>query len=493
MSETLRRARAYEEEHLPQVPAELLPHYHVTGGVGWINDPNGFSLYKGEYHLFFQYNPYDTQWASMHWGHMKTKDFIRWERLPCALAPDEEYDRDGCFSGSAVELPDGRHLLIYTGVRKNRNGIGEEDEFQTQCLAVGDGVDYEKYDGNPVIDAALLPEGGSARDFRDPKIWRENGRFYVVAGDRCPDGSGAILLFESEDALRWRYVGTLAASGNRHGRMWECPDFFRLDGVHVLLTSPQEMKAEGLEFIYGNTTLCLIGQLDRERCELRREHTQTIDYGLDFYAPQTLETADGRRVMIAWMQYWNSVDIRPREDLPFFGQMTVPRELRVRDGRLIQNPVRELQAYRGARVSRIDVPVNGGMTLPGVSGRCLDMTVEIRPEGDAMYRSFTVWTAEGEGYGTSIRYDPAKGTVLVDRRRSGFPAEVQNEREFAVRDVGGVLRLRILLDRYSLELFVNDGEQAAAFALFAPEEADGIRFEADGAVRMDLDKYDLTF
>ena len=493
MSETLRKARAYEEERLPHVPAELLPHYHVTGGVGWINDPNGFSLYKGEYHLFFQYYPYDTKWASMHWGHVKTKNFLRWERLPCALAPDEDYDRDGCFSGSAIELSDGRHMLIYTGVRKNRDGGGEEDEFQTQCLAFGDGVDYEKYAGNPVITAELLPEGGSARDFRDPKIWQENGRYYVVAGDRCPDGSGAILLYESEDALCWRYVGTLAASGNRHGRMWECPDFFRLDGKHVLLTSPQEMKAEGLEFIYGNTTLCLIGQLDRERCELIREHTQTIDYGLDFYAPQTVETADGRRVMIAWMQYWNSVDIRPREGLPFFGQMTVPRELRVRDGRLIQNPVRELQAYRGARVSRIDVPVSGELTLPGVRGRCLDMTVDIRPGSGEMYRGFTVWTAEGGEYGTSIRYDPAKSTVLVDRRRSGFPAEVQNEREFVVRENGGVLRLRILLDRYSLELFVNDGEQAATFTVFAPEEADGIRFEADGEVRMDIDKYELRF
>jgi beta-fructofuranosidase len=314
-----------------------------------------------------------------------------------------------------------------------------------------------------------------------------------VAGDRTPDGSGAILLFESDDALRWRYAGTLAASGNRHGRMWECPDFFRLDGKHVLLTSPQEMKAEGLEFIYGNTTLCLIGAFDRERCRLLREHTQTIDYGLDFYAPQTVETADGRRVMIAWMQYWNSVDVRPREDLPFFGQMTMPRELRVRDGRLIQNPVRELMAYRGARVSRIDVPVSGGLTLPGVSGRCLDMTAEIRPGADGAYRAFTIHVAEGGGFDTSIRYEPARGTVLVDRSRSGFPPEIQNTREFAVRDLGGCIRLRILLDRYSLELFVNDGEQAAAFTLFAPEDADGIRFEADGEARMDIDKYDLVF
>ena len=106
-SDKLLRARAYEEERLPAVPADLLPRYHLTGSVGWINDPNGFSLYKNEYHLFFQYNPYDVKWDTMHWGHVKTRDFIRWQRLPLALAPDEGYDASGCFSGSAIELPDG--------------------------------------------------------------------------------------------------------------------------------------------------------------------------------------------------------------------------------------------------------------------------------------------------------------------------------------------------------------------------------------------------
>ncbi|MBQ6404319.1 MAG: glycoside hydrolase family 32 protein, partial [Oscillospiraceae bacterium] len=310
-TDLLRRAREHEKAHLAAVSPAALPHWHVTGGVGWINDPNGFSLYKGEYHLFFQYNPYDTVWDTMHWGHVKTRDFIRWERLPAALAPDAPYDESGCFSGSGIELDDGRHLLVYTGVHKEQAPDGTEREFQTQCVAIGDGVDYEKYAGNPVITGADLPEGGSARDFRDPKIWREDGKFYLVAGDRCPDGSGAILLYESEDALHWHYAGTLAESSNRYGRMWECPDFFELDGTHVLLTSPQEMRSEGLEFIDGNTTLCLIGQYDKARRRLLRQHEQTIDYGLDFYAPQTTLTADGRRVMIAWMQYWNSVDYRP--------------------------------------------------------------------------------------------------------------------------------------------------------------------------------------
>lgn len=489
-SDKLRRGRAYEKEHLPAAAENLLPHYHLTGGVGWINDPNGFSLYQGEYHLFFQYNPYDVKWDTMHWGHVKTGDFIRWQRLPLALAPDEEYDSSGCFSGSALQLPDGRHLLMYTGVRKQG-----ETEFQTQCLALGDGVDYQKYACNPVITAAALPAGGSSRDFRDPRIWQENGRFFAVVGNRCPDGSGAILLYQSDDAFTWRFASVLARSENHYGRMWECPDFFPLDGRQVLLVSPQEMKSGSLEFIDGNTTLCLIGSYDSGSFRFRPEREQTIDYGLDFYAPQTVAAADGRRVMIAWMQYWNSVDYRPPQDLPFFGQMTVPRELRVRQGRLIQNPVRELENYRGAAAAYRDVPLRDGeLELAGVRGRCLDLTVLVRPwDSGGAFGSFTVTAAAGAGYRTRIVCRPDKSTITVDRSSSGLPDTILNRREFSVRFPEGRLKLRLLLDRYSLELFVNDGEQAAAFVVFSPEEADGISFAAEGSLLLDVDKYDLEF
>ena len=482
----LSRARGYETEHLSGTAESLLPRFHVTGGIGWINDPNGFSLYRGEYHLFYQYNPYDIHWDTMHWGHVKTRDFIRWERLPCALAPDQSYDKDGCFSGSAVELRDGRHLLIYTGVSKTDDG----DEYQTQCLAFGDGTEYEKYAQNPVIGTELLPEGGSHVHFRDPKIWQDGDRFFVVAGNLSADGSGEVLLFESDDVLNWRRVGTVAASQNRLGRMWECPDLFKLDGKDVLLVSPQEMCTEGMEFLYGNTTLCLIGKLNEDG-SLTRETEQTIDYGLDFYAPQTTLTADGRRVMIAWMQYWNSVEIRPVKDLPFFGQMTLPRELNVKNGRLIQNPVRELETYRSGKVAYQNMTVNGRTEFPDVKGRCVDLTVSIRPDGSSVYKSFTVNIAEGNGYAATVCFSSETGTVLVDRSRAGWPDKVLNQREFAVRDREGEIKLRFILDRYSFELFVNDGEQAASFAIFSPEEADGISFETQGEAVVDIEQYTL--
>ena len=486
LSDLLSRARAYEAEHLPAAPSALLPCFHVTAGVGWLNDPNGFSLYRGEYHLFFQYYPYDVHWSDMHWGHVKTRDFIRWEHLPCAMAPDRDYDRKGCFSGSATVLADGRHLLMYTGVSQT-----DEGERQTQCLAFGDGLDYEKYAGNPVIGAEQLPPGGSPVHFRDPKIWQTDDGFCAVAGNLCADGNGAVLLFKSPDALHWQLAGKVASSDNRFGRMWECPDLFKLDGSDVLLVSPQEVKGDDFSFLYGNTTLCLIGKLGPDNA-LTRETEQTIDYGLDFYAPQTLLTDDGRRVMIAWMQYWNSVEVRPVQTLPFFGQMTLPRELRVRNGRLIQTPVRELEGYRGAHTAYSGVAVGERTELSGVSGRCIDMTVRVRPRDGAPLKRFTVNVAEGEGYVTAVHFTPANSTVLVDRSKSGFPADVMNRKAFPVGN-GEAISLRIILDRYSMELFVNDGEQAASFALYAPASADQISFSAVGAAEADVEHYQLEF
>ena len=491
ISETLKKAREFEERYLP-VPDRNTPHFHVTGGIGWINDPNGFSVYRGEYHLFFQYYPYDLKWGPMHWGHVKTRDFIRWERLPAALAPDSEYDRGGCFSGGATELPDGRHLLMYTGVRNERSADGIPEEYQTQCIAVGDGIDYTKYEGNPVIRAEDVPEGGSVHDFRDPKVWYEDGMLHAVIGNRTQDGSGAILHYKSTDGLHWTCTAKIDASYDQLGKMWECPDFFRLDGKNVLLVSPQEMPPIDLEFHPGNANVCLIGEWDPDKNELRRENVHAIDYGTDFYAPQTLLSPDGRRIMIGWMQNWETSSVRPPE-LRFAGQMTLPRELSVRDGRLCQCPVRELERYRGKKTSYTGVPVRERAGLAGIGGRCLDLSVTVRPgEGMEGIGLFRMYVAGDERRHTMIRYRGGTGTVKVDRTNSGFPHDIVNIREFPAGKDLKELKLRIILDRYSMELFVSDGAQAASFVIYTPEEAGEITFSSEDGAVIDVEQYELV-
>lgn len=493
ISETLRRARQFEATHLSQIPDDQRPVFHVTGGVGWINDPNGFSCFNGAYHLFFQYHPYSTHWGPMHWGHMKTSDFIHWERLPVAIAPDTDYDDAGCFSGSAAEMPDGRHLLMYTGVHQEQDEDGVLRVYQQQCIAIGDGVTYEKAPGNPVISTRLLPEGGSPADFRDPKLWweEEENCYYAVIGNRTGDGSGSILLYRSEDGIHWHFVRILDACRNELGKMWECPDFFPLDGKHLLVISPQEVTPQGLEFHAGDCTACFIGSYDKASHSFTREHLQAIDYGLDFYAPQTLKTPDGRRILIGWMQSWASANHQP-EAIRWFGEMTIPRELSLRNGRLIQNPVRELEHYRRQPVAYKDIVVTEETRLQGINGRVLDMTVTIRPADDGGYRWFQMDLAKNSTCKTTIRYTPESGIVHIDRSRSGLDHGGSHTRDFLVRPQHGKLTLRVIMDRYSIELFCNDGEQAASTIIYTPQEADSICFNADGAVIMDVTKYEIA-
>ena len=320
-SEKLAKAIAYEAKKKKERDEDKRPAFHVTPTTGWCNDPNGFSRFGEEYHLFYQYYPYENKWGPMHWGHCRTKDFIKWEELPCALAPDMEYDGQGCFSGTAVEH-EGKHILMYTSVLEKDLEDGTHMVRQTQSIAIGDGENYEKVAENPVITADCLPEGSSPVDFRDPKIWKEDGRFYALIGSKAEDGSGQLALFTSEDALHWNYEKMIDQCKNRYGKMWECPDFFALDGCQVLIVSPQFMRAEGLEFHNGNNSIYFTGDYEKETMTYTRGDARQVDYGMDFYAPQTVETTDGRRVMIAWLQSWDN--FMTPEDMDWTGLMTIP-------------------------------------------------------------------------------------------------------------------------------------------------------------------------
>ena len=494
MSQILRDARKYEETRERQIKDEPRPAFHLSTRVGWLNDPNGFSYYNGEYHLFYQYHPYNSHWGPMHWGHAVSSDLLHWKYLPAALAPDTDYDRDGCFSGSAVSLDDGRQMLMYTGVVKETQPDGSTREVQRQCIAIGDGTDYVKYPGNPVLDENDLPEGGSRFDFRDPKIWRApDGTFRCVAGNCTPDKDGRILLFSSEDGLKWKFEKTLISNNGRFGRMWECPDFFELDGKQVLLVSPQDMLPQGFEYHNGNGTVCIIGYYDNETDTFIEEKNQAIDYGIDFYAPQTVVAPDGRRIMIGWMQNWDTCNLHSPER-PWFGQMSLPRELSVKNGRLIQKPVRELEQMRTNKVSYENVEVSDVIRLDGMKGRRIDMELTLRPaEGEELYRKFAVRFAQNDTCHTAVSFRPHESILKVDRKFSGSRRAIIHQRRSLVNSENGRITMRIILDNFSVEIFVNNGEHVLSATLYTDLSADGILFYADGKAVIDVVKYDLDF
>ena len=448
----LLKVRRMEKKQIHDIPKEERPAYHMSSPTGWINDPNGFSVFQGQYHLFFQYHPFSKKWGPMHWGHCTSEDFIKWEYLPCALAPEESYDEGGCYSGSAIEV-DGEHVLIYTGIMDRYLDDGFHYYRQVQCIAKGDGIDYRKGEENPIITGESLPEGSSLEDFRDPKVWREDDGYYLVVGSRAKDGSGQILMYYSEDLNQWEYVTVLEQSKNKYGKMWECPDFFSLGDRQILLVSPQDMRAKGLEFHNGNNSIFIYGQYEKESHQFKREKVTSADYGLDFYAAQTLLTQDGRRILIGWMQSWDA-NITPAS-FQWSGMMTIPRELTLEHGRIYQRPVRELEKYRTDMVRYDNLSITGSTILKNITGRVLELLVEITGFD---FEYFRIQFAKSDEYQTFLQYNHKKRCLTIDRTHSGIDRDVVCRRKMELAPIQEenskeVLKLRILLDKYSVSLF----------------------------------------
>lgn len=479
----LEKANRYQEQN--RIDQREKPIFHVTAPVGWMNDPNGFSIYQGRIHLFYQYHPYSSVWGPMHWGHFVSDDFVKWVELPVALAPDSDYDAAGCFSGSAIETEEG-HVLVYTGVMESEREDGSKEVIQHQCLAIGNGIQYEKISDNPVIPVSQLPEGLSGKDFRDPKIWKEENNYYLVACSRDAQKNGRVLLFTSENCRDWRYLSELAANRGKYGKMWECPDFFFLDEKQVLIVSPMDMQADGQEFHNGKQSMAMIGEYDRQKDHFREEQVVSLDYGMDFYAPQTLLTEDGRRIMIAWMQSWDMM-IKPEEQ-KWYGMMTIPRQIELRNGILYQNPIKELEQYHSDAVICEGMELSGETAVSGVRGRVLDLTMELL---SGNYKEFTISFAKNESYVTSFRYDRASQKIEFDRTYSDMTRDAVSKRAMKIKKPEKTLKLRMLFDRFSVELFVNDGAQVFSATYYTPLDAKDIVFTCDGTVVVNVEKYEI--
>ena len=486
MTEPLLSARRYEAERESAIPAADRPAFHLCARVGWMNDPNGLSRYNGEYHLFYQYHPYDSHWGPMHWGHAVSADLLHWRYLPCALAPDMPYDSEGVFSGSALALADGRHLLMYTGCARAGDRV-----LQTQNLAFGDGTDYVKYAGNPVITAADLPADGSPWDFRDPRLWQTpDGAFRALIANDRPGEGGRMLLYESRDLAHWSLKSILAENRNRLGLMWECPDFFTLDGHAVLLSSAQDMLPKGFEYHNGNGAFYMLGDFDPDAGAFTPRCDHALDYGIDFYAPQTILTPDGRRVMIGWMQNWDTCNLHTRST-PWFGQMSLPRELSVEGGRLVQRPLRELEGLRRDGVAYENVVIEDGeLALPGIEGRMLDIELELRPL-DGLYNRFAIRFAKDDTFHTGVSFRPRESVLKVDRKFSGSRRAIIHQRRAKVRHDAGRIALRLVIDRFSVEAFVNGGEKVMSATVPTPPSAAGVTFFADGRLAFDVKAWKL--
>ena len=425
--------------------ASYRPHYHVSVPFGWANDPNGTIFYKGRAHLFYQHYPHRPEWGPMHWNHVATEDFVHWEQRPVALCPDQPYELVcGCCSGSTVEK-DGKLYLMYTAA---------QPMMQRQCMAVSeDGDRFVKDPGNPILTSEMLSPEIYEEDFRDPRIFRHGDAFYLIAGIRYLDGGwraqpapthqrettnprqpdpshkkegwGNLCLLRSDDLYRWTYVGHLlypqrefSPEFYRLDGVYECPDYFVTDsGAEVLLTSPQNLPRDGHRFQNIHSVLFMLGHLDFETGRFDVQTIGEVDSGFDFYAAQTLRMPDGRVIMIAWKEMWDRSF--PSREEEWAGTYTLPRELSVEGDRLIQRPVREIEACRRNPVRVVYAEVkDDSVSLPGISGNVIELRFTLTP-GDAARAGVKLF-CDGT-HETLLYYDRAEGLVVFDRTDAGVP------------------------------------------------------------------------
>lgn len=447
------------------------PSYHIAAPSGWINDPNGFSYFNGEYHFFYQHYPYDVKWGPMHWGHVAGKDLVHWTHLPIAIGPDKLYDASGgCFSGSALEY-DGKLWLMYTGhvdlPVPNKYGT---NRIETQNIAVSDdGVNFTKIDANPVIYVPADKGDISANDFRDPKIWAHDGKFYAVVGSRNKaETVGQVLLFESSDMVNWAFKSIAAYAVGNEGDMWECPNFAQIDGQDVLILSPMNIKPEGKKFLNLQQSGYMLGTLDYATGIFTHGKFDLLDYGFDFYAPQILQAPDGRCIMIGWLDMWGTPMLEQADG--WSGQMSVPRELHIRDGKIFSTPVRELELLRGEKIAYENLTLDKATQLDGVLGEVGELlaTVDLTRS-----KGFSIELRRSSTERTILSYDAATGLIKLNRDKSG--KTLTGEREVKITPADE-LRLRIFIDRSSLEIFINDGEAVLSTRLYPKENSREIVF-----------------
>lgn len=212
------------------------PAYHFQAPAYWMNDPNGPIYYQGEYHLFYQHNPYGENWGHMHWGHAKSRDLVHWQHLPIALAPSEDQGEEHCFSGSVIVDENGIPRAFYTSIGPDTPAYDGAVQWMAYS---GDGMQtWTKYPGNPVLTEDLHGDL-KILDWRDPYVWREKNAWYVVLGGHPKDGRGAAFLYQSPNLVDWKFLNILYQSKpeDQEGN-WECPNFFPLGDKRVLVYSP---------------------------------------------------------------------------------------------------------------------------------------------------------------------------------------------------------------------------------------------------------------
>ena len=416
---------------------------HLEPPQGWLNDPNGLSFFGGYYHVYFQYSPESAAGSGKKcWGHYQSSNLTNWEFTGTVLFPDIPEDRNGVYSGSAIVHQNTLHIF-YTG---NVKEPGDHDYIKSGRGA--NVIHVSTKDGIHMSPKKVLLRNSDYPSFcschvRDPKIWVEDGKWKMVLGARSLDDKGCVLFYESADLENWIYAG--CDSIEEFGYMWECPDCFWLDGHRYLGASPQGLP-------HGETENQNVYQSGYFAYDKKAENFREWDMGFDFYAPQTFETEDGRRILIGWMGIGDIPYTNPTAELGYQHCLTLPRELtRDADGRLRQEPIHELNALRknvtvlGKKKQELPFELNA--STEGPFSICLDKAVKLSYDGEIFSLTFL---EEKVGAGRKVR-----------RAKLSECSEI-----------------RLIADKSSLEIYLDKGSVVLSSRMYPAGEM--VEVEAEG-------------
>ena len=413
-------------------------NYHIMPTSGWVNDPNGLCQFKGVYHIYYQYSPFDVNGKLKLWGHITTEDFIKYQEHEPVLYPDFRYDQNGVYSGSAV-VRNGKINYFYTGNVKHLDG--DYDYIMTgreQNLIACSSEDGFNFSEKELIMTNTDFPSKLSLHVRDPKVYHKNGIDYMVIGARDDNSTGCILVLKGKDLKNWE-CHTVIYSDGKFGYMWECPDLFDLNGETVLVTCPQGVPEEGYIYknVHQNGYFLVNGDLESKDVNL--SEFRLLDYGFDFYAPQSFEDESGRRILVGWMGIPDADYTNRTTENGWQHALTMPRELILKDGIIYQRPVEEIKALRGnnrtfAADEFKDLEVeNLSFELCAEFEKCNGFKLNLRND-------------------ISLSFDKSKGLIELNMGESGCGRDARYAYCDEIRNID------VYSDTSAFEIFINDGE-----------------------------------
>ena len=464
----IKEIEAHKHEVMNKVTTDAWRNkYHIMAPMGWINDPNGLCYFKGLYHVFYQYSPLDAKGGLKFWGHYTSPDMVNWTEHEIALYPDIAADVDGVYSGSAIIHNDemylfytgnvkheGNHDYILTGREQNVIMVKSSDGFnfsEKQVLLTNE--DYPKNMGLHV---------------RDPKVWEEDGMFYMVLGARSVDDKGYVLLYQSTNLADWKLLSVPAGGLDDMGFMWECPDTFKLEGKDVFMFSPQGIDAKGLKFHNVYQSGYAIGSFDESKHVLNLGEFDELDRGFDFYAPQTFINHDGRVIMYGWAGVPDAIEHKnPTIENEWQHCLTLPRQLVLKGDKIYQLPVDELKAMRQSEIVMNNLSLGEKKEIELFENYAFELNLE-----------FTNSTKFRLTLREDLKLSYENGIFTLALGESGYG---RDERSVAVDTIEN---LHIYSDHSIVEVYLNNGAEVFTTRIYNKEVDQNLVLEGEGQVNL---------